>query len=180
MKTNTFIDRKSNFGTKGFMDSILNKIPATYIGLIMATLSISIFLSFASPYFFNITNFINIGNQIAINIIIATGMTIVICSGGIDLSVGSNVALTGTIVALYFYIAGNSPFAIFLGLIVGIGVGLIIGFLNGFLVSIFNIPPFITTLGTMGVVRGLTLVFSGGRLLCYYSGVNFNNRRFYS
>ena len=141
------------------------RIPGTYAGLIFAILALSLFLTLASPYFLNINNFINIGNQIAINIIIATGMTLVVCSGGIDLSVGSNVALTGVIVALYFYGVEPGPFSILLGVLVGIGVGSLIGLLNGILVSILKIPPFITTLGTMGVVRGLALVFSGGRPL---------------
>ena len=141
------------------------RISGTHAGLIFAILTLSLFLTFASPYFLNINNFINIGNQIAINIIIATGMTLVICSGGIDLSVGSNVALTGVIVALYFYTVEPSSFSILLGILVGIGVGILIGLLNGIFISILKIPPFITTLGTMGVVRGLALVFSGGRPL---------------
>ena len=141
------------------------RISGTNIGLIFAILILSSFLSLASPYFLKINNFINIGNQIAINIIIATGMTLVVCSGGIDLSVGSNVALTGVIVALFFYAVGPGPFSILLGILVGIGVGVLVGLLNGIFVSILNIPPIITTLGTMGVIRGLALVFSGGRPL---------------
>jgi ribose/xylose/arabinose/galactoside ABC-type transport system permease subunit len=138
---------------------------STYIGPILAILALSIFLSLVSPYFLNATNFINIGNQIAINVIIATGMTMVICSGGIDLSVGSNVALTGVIVAVYFSVAGSGFFSVLFGIILGIVVGMLIGFMNGMVISLLRVPPFITTLGTMGVVRGLALVFSGGRPL---------------
>ena len=141
------------------------RISGNIIGLILAIIAISTFLSFASPYFLNITNFVNIGNQIAINIIIATGMTIIICSGGIDLSVGSNVALTGVLIAIFFHAVEPTPLSIIVGLLVGICVGALIGLLNGTLVSVLRIPAFIATLGTMGVIRGLALVFSGGRPL---------------
>lgn len=144
---------------------ILKRIPANYLGLVSAIIGISIFLTIASPYFLNVTNFINIGNQIAINIIIATGMTIIICSGGIDLSVGSNVALTGVLIAIFFRATEPGPFQVITGLMIGVGAGVLIGLMNGFFIAVLDIPPFITTLGTMGVLRGLALVFSGGRPL---------------
>lgn len=144
---------------------VIRRMPGNFAGLIFSIIGLSVFLTIASPYFFNVNNFINIGNQIAINIIIATGMTLIICSGGIDLSVGSNVALTGVLVALYYRAAGPGPFYIAIGLVIGIGVGILIGLINGLLIAVLNIPPFITTLGTMGVLRGLALVFSGGRPL---------------
>jgi len=165
MQKETPINIKHNHRAGRVISGMRRRIPGTYLGLIFAVLAIGVFLSIASPYFLNVTNFINIGNQIAINIIIATGMTIIICSGGIDLSVGSNVALTGVIVAQYFYVAGSSPLSIFAGVLVGIGIGAAVGLLNGMFVAVLKIPPFITTLGTMGVVRGLALVFSGGRPL---------------
>jgi ribose transport system permease protein len=136
-----------------------------YIGILGAIVVISIFLSIASPYFLKINNFINIGNQIALNLIIAVGMTLVITIGGIDLSVGANVALTGIVVALYFYAAGGSTIAVIGGLCVGLGVGIGIGTINGFLVTRLNVPPFIATLGGMVAFRGLALVLSNGRVL---------------
>jgi ribose transport system permease protein len=142
-----------------------NPFLANYIGIIGAIVVIGIFLSFASPYFLKANNFVNIGNQIAINLIIAVGMTLVITSGGIDLSVGANVALTGIVVALYFSIAGDDPYLIFLGLLLGIVVGAGIGLVNGFIINRLNVPPFITTLGTMVAFRGLALVLSNGRVL---------------
>lgn len=142
-----------------------NPFLANYIGIIGAIVVIGIFLSFASPYFLKANNFVNIGNQIAINLIIAVGMTLVITSGGIDLSVGANVALTGIVVALYFSIAGDDPYMIFLGLLLGIVVGAGIGLVNGFIINRLNVPPFITTLGTMVAFRGLALVLSNGRVL---------------
>jgi ribose transport system permease protein len=136
-----------------------------YIGILGAIVVISIFLSIASPYFLKINNFVNIGNQIALNLIIAVGMTLVITIGGIDLSVGANVALTGIVVALYFYAAGGSTLAVIGGLLVGLGVGIAIGAINGFLITRLNVPPFVATLGGMVAFRGLALVLSNGRVL---------------
>ena len=140
-----------------------NPFLGNYIGIIGAIIVIGIFLSFASPYFLKANNFVNIGNQIAINLIIAVGMTLVITSGGIDLSVGANVALTGIVVALYFSIAGDNPYMVFLGLLLGVVIGSGIGLVNGFIINQLNVPPFITTLGTMVAFRGLALVLSNGR-----------------
>ena len=142
-----------------------NPFLGNYIGIIGAIIVIGIFLSFASPYFLKANNFVNIGNQIAINLIIAVGMTLVITSGGIDLSVGANVALTGIVVALYFSIAGDNPYMVFLGLLLGVVIGSGIGLVNGFIINQLNVPPFITTLGTMVAFRGLALVLSNGRVL---------------
>lgn len=136
-----------------------------YIGISGAIIVIGIFLSFASPYFLKINNFINIGNSIALNLIIAVGMTIVITCGGIDLSVGANVALTGIIVALYYYAMGGGTFAVILGLLVGLAVGISIGAINGLIITRLNVPPFIATLGGMVAFRGLALVLSNGRVL---------------
>jgi ribose transport system permease protein len=136
-----------------------------YVGILGAIVVISIFLSIASPYFLKINNFVNIGNQIAINLIIAVGMTLVITIGGIDLSVGANVALTGIVVALYFYAVGGSTIAVIGGLLVGLGVGIGIGTINGLIITRLNVPPFIATLGGMVAFRGLALVLSNGRVL---------------
>jgi len=137
---------------------------SVYSGPIIAILVIALFLSVFSPQFLKVTNFVNISNQIAINIIIAVGMTILITSGGIDLSVGANVALTGVIIALYFRAMpeGGSPLV---GILIGIGIGALLGAVNGAVVAYLKAPPFITTLGTMGVYRGFALVLSGGRPL---------------
>jgi len=116
-----------------------NPFLGNYIGIIGAIIVIGIFLSFASPYFLKANNFVNIGNQIAINLIIAVGMTLVITSGGIDLSVGANVALTGIVVALYFSSAGDDPYMIFLGLLLGVMVGSGIGLVNGVIINRLNV-----------------------------------------
>lgn len=140
-----------------------NFLANKYAGLIVAIVLLSVILAFFSPYFLKINNFINIGNQIAINVIIAMGMTLVICSGGIDLSVGANVALTGIIVALFFQDGRSDPLSVVVGLLIGLVVGIAIGLVNGVIVSLLRVPPFIATLGTTGVFRGLALIFSKGR-----------------
>lgn len=143
---------------------------SVYSGPIFAILILGIFLSLYSPQFLQASNFINVGNQIAINIIIAVGMTILITSGGIDLSVGANVALTGVLIALYFRSAPDEGSAL-LGILIGLGCGVVLGTINGLIVAFLKAPPFITTLGTMGVFRGFALILSGGRPLM---GINQN------
>lgn len=109
--------------------------------------------------FFTQRNLINVTRQVAVNGILAVGMTLVILIGGIDLSVGSVVALTGVIVAQLQGL--GTALAITLTLF----VGLIIGSWNGFFVTKFRIPSFIITLGMMTIARGLALVFSGGQAI---------------
>lgn len=137
-----------------------------YIGPLTATLLMAVALSIVSPHFLDANNFVNIANQITVNIILAVGMTILITSGGIDLSVGANIALTGVIVAQFFRNVPDPGFFNALGGVgIGLAVGAILGLVNGVIVAYLNAPPFITTLGTMSVFRGLALVFSGGRPL---------------
>ena len=101
----------------------------------------------------------NIAEQTSINAIVAVGMTYVIISGGIDLSVGSIVALSG--VVLGSLLQGGQPLAV--ALAAALAVGLACGLLNGALVSVGGLPPFIATLGMMSVARGAALVFTEGR-----------------
>jgi len=112
-----------------------------------------------TPYFLTVSNLLNVVQQTSINAIVAVGMTFVIISGGIDLSVGSIVALSG--VALGALLQGGQPLpvAVFAAFAVGVGCGL----LNGALVSVGGLPPFIATLGMMSVARGAALVFTEGR-----------------
>jgi ribose transport system permease protein len=104
-------------------------------------------------------NLLNVALQASINAIIAVGMTFVITSGGIDLSVGSVVALTGVVVANALK-AGGSPLVV---LFLGVGIGVLCGLANGLLITRANLPPFIATLGTMGIFRGLALLIVEGR-----------------
>jgi ribose transport system permease protein len=132
---------------------------ARQFGTLLGLLALCAVLWALSPHFLTVSNILNIAQQTSINAIVAVGMTFVILSGGIDLSVGSIVALSG--VALGTLLQGGQPLpvAVTAALAVGIGCGL----LNGALVSWGGLPPFIVTLGMMSIARGAALVFTEGR-----------------
>jgi ribose transport system permease protein len=112
-----------------------------------------------TPHFLTVSNLLNIAQQTSINAIVAAGMTFVIISGGIDLSVGSIVALSG--VALGSLLQAGQPTVV--AVVAAVAVGIACGLLNGLLVSFGRLPPFIATLGMMSVARGAALVFTEGR-----------------
>jgi ribose/xylose/arabinose/galactoside ABC-type transport system permease subunit len=128
--------------------------------LMVVALSIIIPLVRGEQFFLTPRNLIQVALQAAINAIIAVGMTFVITSGGIDLSVGANVALGAVTAALFMRDAGVGPIG---GFFVAVGVGALCGLLNGFFVTRLDLPPFIATLGTMGMFRGMALIISDGR-----------------
>lgn len=119
---------------------------------------LGIFFSIASPHFLKVDNLITVALQTAIIAIIAIGQTYVIITGGIDLSVGSIVAISGIVTSDALVKGIPLPLAILLGLLVGVVCGL----LNGVIISKLDIPPFITTLGMMGIARGVALVITEG------------------
>jgi ribose/xylose/arabinose/galactoside ABC-type transport system permease subunit len=129
------------------------------LGPLLGLLLLCIVLAMLSDRFLTINNLLNVTRQVSINAIISAGMTLVILTGGIDLSVGSVLALTGSITAGMLY--GGQ--AIFTAVLVGMAIGLALGIFNGLLITRGNIPPFIATLGTLTVARGLTLVYTEGR-----------------
>ena len=112
-----------------------------------------------SQYFVTVKNLFNVLRQISTNLLLACGMTMVIILGGIDLSVGSVIALSG-VLAAGGVVRYNLPIvpAMCLGLLVGI----VFGLFNGFVISKTTIPPFIVTLATMNIARGLAGVYTGG------------------
>ncbi len=111
----------------------------------------------ASPYFLQLRNLLNILRQVSYTGIIGLGMTFVIISGGIDLSVGSAVAFSGGFAVLALNRLGGEVSAIILAILVGVIVGTITGMFNGLIVTKGKIAPFIVTLGTMSIFRSLTL-----------------------
>ncbi len=115
-------------------------------------------LSFASPYFLTYTNLSSVVRQTAVINTMALGMTMVIVAGGIDLSVGAILAFSGFVGTL----AMESGMPIGAGLAIGLAAGLFWGLVNGLLATSLNINPFIVTLGTLGIVRGITLIISNG------------------
>ncbi|KXZ39719.1 ribose transport system permease protein [Alkalithermobacter thermoalcaliphilus JW-YL-7 = DSM 7308] len=132
------------------------------IGLVI----FSIIVSFLSPRFLTVANILNVLRQTSINAVIAAGMTFVILTGGIDLSVGSVLAFTGAICASLLSAGTNLIIAI----LVSITIGALVGALNGLIISRGKIQPFIATLATMTIFRGATLVFTDGKPISIGNG----------
>jgi ribose transport system permease protein len=132
---------------------------ARQFGTVIGLLVLSLVLWALTPHFLTVPNLLNVAQQTSINAIVAVGMTYVIVSGGIDLSVGSIVALSG--VALGVMLQDGQPAAV--AVLVALGVGIVCGLLNGALVSWGGLPPFIVTLGMMSIARGAALLFTEGR-----------------
>jgi ribose transport system permease protein len=124
----------------------------------LALLILFVTLSIASPSFLTSQNLSSVVRQTAVFNTLALGMTLIIISGGIDLSVGSIVALGG--LAGTMAMAKGVPIPV--GVLLGIATGLLCGFINGMLITQLRIIPFIVTLGMMGVLRGLALIISDG------------------
>lgn len=129
-------------------------------GILIALLVICIILSVATPYFFTAQNLLIVLRQVSINGILAIGVTFVIIAGGIDLSLGSVIALTGVIAASF---AHPNTYPLVVPLLLAILSGVAIGAINGLTITIGRVAPFIVTLGMMTIARGLALVFSNGR-----------------
>lgn len=115
-------------------------------------------LAIASPHFLTSTNLSSVVRQTAVINIMALGMTMIIITGGIDLSVGAILAMGG----LFGTMAMERGLPIPAGVAIGIVTGLVCGFVNGLLITRLGIAPFIVTLGTLGIFRGLTLIVSNG------------------
>ena len=115
-------------------------------------------LGILSPYFFTVDNLFEITLQTAVIAIIGAGMTFVIISGGIDLSVGSVFACSAVVGGLVF----TGTHSLVLALIATAAAGALFGLANGFLITVLRVPPFIGTLGMMGVARGFALIFVNG------------------
>src|SRR3712207_1225777 len=112
-----------------------------------------------TPDFLTVNNLINILRQYSVLMILAVGQTLVIVSRGIDLSVASNAALSGSVMGVaYAYWAWPEPAS----LLVGLAAGIAVGAFNGFVITKLNVPDFIATLGTFVAVRGIALLVTGG------------------
>lgn len=129
------------------------------LGPLLGLLLIIIIISFMSPSFLTATNIFNVLRQVSISALIAFGMTFVILTGGIDLSVGSTLALTGAISA-GLLAGGMDPF---LAMLIGLLLGAVLGAVNGVIIAKGKVAPFIATLATMTIYRGLTLVYTDGK-----------------
>jgi len=144
-----------------FKDSLLLWLKEN-IGIIIALLVLCLFLSLnpvTKNSFLTLKNVFNVLRQISSNLFLACGMTMVIILGGIDLSVGSVIALSGCIAA---GAVSRYQLPLPVAIIIGILVGLLIGMFNGLVISKTTIPAFIVTLATMNIAKGLAYVYTGG------------------
>ncbi|MGP4088224.1 ABC transporter permease/substrate-binding protein [Streptomyces sp. KR55] len=138
-------------------------------GALTALIVLVVALSALSGDFLTTDNLLNIGVQAAVTAILAFGVTFVIVSAGIDLSVGSVAALSATVLA---WSATNEGVPVVLAVLLAIGTGIAAGLVNGFLISYGKLPPFIATLAMLSVARGLSLVISQGSPIAFPDSVS--------
>lgn len=138
---------------------------ARQFGTLAGLLGLGLVLWILTPHFLTVSNLLNVAQQTAINAIIAVGLTYVIITAGIDLSVGSLAALAGVVVASLLQRGVPVPVAIAAGLATGFAGGLV----NGLLITQGRLPPFIATLGMMSVARGAALLYTDGRPISGFS-----------
>lgn len=138
----------------------------TKYSLILVIAILIILFAFLNPVFVSPSNLLNLVDQVSIIGIVALGMTVVILSGGIDLSVGSIVAFSGIILAMC--LARNIP--VFFSMIICLGTGIGLGLINGFFIAYGRVPAFISTLGLMSIGRGAALYITSGKSVSDFPG----------
>lgn len=133
--------------------------------IVIAVMGLALLFAVLSDNFLKPQNIFNVGMQVSINGILAVGMTCVIITGGIDLSMGSTLAFSGLATALFLvkYPIESPLFATLAGLAIALSLGLACGLLNGVSVTKFRVTPFITTLATMSIIRGVCLLLTDSR-----------------
>jgi len=131
---------------------------AREMNVLLATLLVSTIISLATPYFLTTDNLMGVFRSFSTTAIMSIGMVMVIITGGIDLSVGSVMGLAGLVTALAFDNGLSTTASVSCGLGVGVGFGLV----NGLLVTVGRLPPFIATLGTLSIGRGLMYIVTRG------------------
>ena len=138
---------------------IKNRFLRDFGGILIALFFIAAFFSLLSQYFLTINNLLSVLLQVSIISITAFGMTYALMIGGIDLSVGSVIALAGMVFALTI----NATGMLFPAIIAALAAGLFVGFINGIIVAKLEIPPFIVTVATMGIFRGVAYSFTDSK-----------------
>ena len=128
------------------------------VWILLVAVLLAIVLSFLSPFFMTVGNMTNLSKQVSIVAILAAGQAVVIISGGIDLSVGSILALSAVVIGALIQVDVDPVLATLAGLLTGTFAGLV----NGIVITRGKIPPFIATLGMLGIARGLALVITKG------------------
>jgi ribose transport system permease protein len=137
------------------------RLLGTEVYLLAVLLALCVFFSFATPHFFTTKNIMNLLRQTSVSGIVALGMLFVIIGGGIDLSVGAVVGLSGIVIALLSKSGMNLAAAMLLDIAIAICVGIV----NGCMVHNGRVPAFIATLGSMTVIRGIIMLVSDARMV---------------
>ena len=153
---------------QGWLGSDRRRLLIQEYGIFIAFLVLVVVLAASNQFFLTPSNISNILLQTSINGVLAIGMTFVILTRGIDLSVGSVVALAGIISASFVTASASAtvpggPYPMVVALAIGILVGVVSGSIVGVIVSRFAVPAFVATLGMLSAARGLTLIYGGGR-----------------
>jgi len=148
--------KKKQYFSNNFFIQFVRENMGILIGLVL----LCAILSIQSHVFLSKNNMLNVLRQVATNLYIACAMTMIIILGGIDLSVGSVIALSGVVTGGMIAFDG-APLV--LAVICGLGAGVLVGVFNGYVVSTTTIPPFIVTLATMNIARGVAYVYTGGQ-----------------
>lgn len=128
---------------------------------LLAVLVICVALSFLSASFLNVANILNVLRQASLMFFIASGLTLVVLTAGLDLSVGANVALSACLAGTVIHQTGSAA----LGVLTGLVVGGVVGLLNGVMVTALRIPSFIATYGMLWVLHGLTYWYMAGSIV---------------
>lgn len=151
--------------------------------VLLATFGMGLIFTVMNPNFMRVSNIITILQQMVLNGVLAAGIMFAIITGGIDLSIGCTFAITG-IVTASMAVKGINPW---LAILAGLAVGAVLGAFNGFLVTGLKLQPFIATLGTMSLYRGIAYVITGGMPVTgvpsvyrnIFNGRMFGNVRWY-
>ena len=163
MATDTLKSTPGASGASGIRRLLLDN------GALTALIVLVIAMSALSGDFLTTDNLLNVGVQAAVTAILAFGVTFVIVSAGIDLSVGSVAALSATVLA---WSATQHGVPVFLAVVLAIATGIAAGLINGFLIAYGKLPPFIATLAMLSVARGLSLVISQGSPIAFPDSVS--------
>jgi ribose transport system permease protein len=137
--------------------ALLRKLPEE-AGLLLILIGISAVLAILSPYFLTVPNLINVVLTMSVIGIVSIGMTYVMLSGGIDLSVGATMGLSAVVAATFA--KSGSPFVVVV--LVALGIGFLIGLVNGLAITRLRVPPLIATLAMLSVAKGIQLIYSRG------------------
>ena len=148
---------KGNAGYRAPGLTLIGKVPEE-AGLLLIMLGISAVLAILSPFFLTLPNLINVVLTMSVIGIVSIGMTYVMLSGGIDLSVGSTMGLSAVVAATYA--KHGNPFG--LVILIGLGIGFLIGLINGLAITKLRVPPLIATLAMLSVAKGIQLIYSRG------------------